>query len=197
MPSRSGGLLVAKFEALLRRSLTADEVVKCEELAANSFVGGLLTYIERAAKRPVQHTFDVVALALHNGIVKNASRGARKVEFTGRLLQVYKKLDLYKPDMTDGEMQAVIMLADKFTDAAIDRAIVAARMRGVKHVRYVLQICLGNEDKPTVTKTKTQIKPTEINPTQSVVSSSWERSLEGAEERRALNEIERMVHRHD
>ncbi len=204
MPTRSGALIKAKFEVLLRRDLTADEVLKCEELAINYHTGPILSYLEREAKKPLLALFETVHAALSNGVLRDAGRQTWRKTITGRLATVFKKLDLYNPGMSDGEMLAVQELAHLFTDSHIDRAIVIARSRGIKHVRYVLQVCVGNAKKPTGPKKQKMIAtmPSDVpsiglNPKTEDVEKSWAKSLEGAEERSQLNEIERMVRRND
>lgn len=196
--TRSGSLIREKFEVLVRRSLTPDEAIKCEELALNYFTGPILTYLEREARKPVLALFEAVYTSLVNGKVRGAQRSARRIELTGRLAVVLKKLSLFKPGMSDGEALAVIEIADRFKDSHIDRAIVIARSRGVNHVRYVLQVCIGNEQKPTAPTKKAIERETfkqeyQVRPED--VEKAWAKSLENAEERRQLNEIERMVRR--
>lgn len=197
--TRSGSLIKEKFEALVRRDLTPEEALKCEELALNYFTGPILTYLEREAKRPVLAMFESVYAALNNGKVRGAQRSVRRIELLGRLSIVFKKLDLFKPGMSDGEALAVIEMADKFKDSHIDRAIAIARSRGVQHVRYVLQVCVGNEKKPTAPTKKAIVADEPFKQEYHVkaadVEKSWAKSLEKAEERHQLNEIERMVRR--
>jgi hypothetical protein len=196
MASRSGGLIKAKFEQALDRRLTPPEALRCEELAANLYTGPVLTYLERAARKAVQHTFEFLHAGARNtlrrgGVLRHSSYR----EFTHREVAVLQRLDAYKPEMTDGEVEAVVALAAKYDDDEIKRAIEAAKARGVRHVRYVLGVCEGAAGKPKPRK-KAAIRPVAVaveRPAPAAVASSWRDALVDADEQRAVREAERAA----
>lgn len=195
MPSRPGGLIAGKISSVLSRSLNIQEVILCEQIALNFFVGPILTYIERLGAKPMSHSFDGIYSILARGTIKGARRGSRQHAMKGRLLNVYKKMDLYHPGMSDGELEATTMLADGYTDAEIDRAIVIARGRGVKHVRYVLGICKAHAGKPTE-RPKKPIEKFEdniIRPDADVIAAAWENAVIAAQDKLRVNEAERAA----
>lgn len=195
MSSRSGGLLANKISLILGHKLADNEVLLCEQLALNYFPGPILTYIECLGRKPLKHTFDGLYAAASRGNIRGAKRGIRPHELRGKLLEVYNKIDAYHKDMSDGEMAAVVELADKYTIAEIDRGIAIARTRKVYHARYVLGVCVGNVGKPTE-RPKTKIKKFEDNvvrPKSKDVTAAWEVSTKEAQDLLWANEAERAA----
>ncbi len=170
--------------------------MKCEELALNFFTGPVLSYLERLTKKPMQHEFEFVVSAIANS-VKGAARSKADVHsLTGRLATVYKKLDLYRPQMTDGEMQTMVTLAAKFSDADIDRAIVMARSRGVSHIRYIAAVCAGNIGKAharTKAKITVAATPNGLRPSTKHVNEAWARAVANADDLAQAKTLERWT----
>ena len=195
MPSRACGLLAQKFGDVLRRELTYGELMLIEELVLNRFANTILKFVDRFTKKPLNHTFDGLYAVCSGGVIRAADRGTRKVILAGKLLETYTKIDSFKPDMNDGELMAVIALADKYTLAEIDRGIAIARSRKVTSVQYVLGVCLANINKPTE-RAKTAIKPfidDVERPDAKTVADAWEIAAARAQEKLRTNAAERAA----
>lgn len=193
MPSRSGWLLATKLSTILMRKLTTQEVLQCEEIAFNYYPGALLAQADKLSRQPIKHTFDMLCATLLR--VNGAKRGLRQHELRGTLLDVYRKMDLFRPRMSDNEMKSVIVLADKYTSAEIDRGIMVARARGIQSVQYVLGICVGNIGKPTdrVKKPIELFEDDVLRPDPEDVADAWALAADAAQDKLRMNIAERAA----